>query len=186
MPITRFLSGLLIASVVWAAAQPRGKSDAQAERIVNKKYAFSVIRPDRWYVFLGGDVPGFYNFPAEKMLPQGQLPPGGAALQMHVSAAGRPFEAGELSRWAESVAAARHGANAKQQSIDGPESQQGLKLTFDQLPLGVPGDTLLTVLLAWQARGTIFGAELTYIKGDPHAEQYERVLIELMRSFRPQ
>jgi len=183
MPTTSFLSGFLILGVVCAGGQGRDGADTKTERIVSKKYKFSVVRPDKWYVFLGADTPSFYNYGAEKAPADGSVPPGGANIWMHASAS-QPPEQGELSRWAGKIVAADHGSNAREQSIQGPGST-GLEVTFEQLPLGTPGDTLGTVVLAWRPRNSICGAELTYHKGDPHAAEYERVLFEVMRSFRP-
>lgn len=183
MPITRLLSALLLWGLLCAGAQERGRTDTKTERIANNKYGFSVVRPHKWYVFVGADTPSFHNYRAEDAPSNGDIPAGGADIWMHASAASDPPEQGELSRWAGKIVSARHGSDARERSIQAPGST-GLEVTFNQLPLGTPGDTLRIVVLAWRARNTIFGAELTYIKDDPQAAEYERVLVDVMRSFR--
>jgi hypothetical protein len=100
-----------------------------------------------------------------------------------MAAGGGPARQGELSRWAAKIVAARHGTAVQEHSVDGPPAQ-GLEVTFEQPPVGVPGVTLSTVLVAWRLSEIVFGAELTYIKGDPHSADYERTLLGVVRSFR--
>jgi hypothetical protein len=47
------------------------------------------------------------------------------------------------------------------------------------------GQTLRYVVIFWEYKGRLFGVELSFVQGDPNGSQYERVLIEVMRSFRP-
>ena len=184
MPVGKLLSSLLIVSIVGSAVSPRPQSSLHGKRVINKKYKFSISRPEGWYVFLDAEVPGFYNFPADKMLPQGEFPPGGAAIQMYADRIDPAFEAGGIAHWAGSIAEKVHGANVKEESIEAP-GEKGLQVTFERLPLGKPMVTKHFELLVWQTQGTMYGALLEYAKDDPRAEKYKEALFELMRSFRP-
>jgi hypothetical protein len=178
MSVITYLSFLLVASALSRADQPISRPPAQRV-IANQKYHFTVIRPDRWYAYLGAELPVFYNFGADQMLPQWHYPPGGASIQMYVAAVGT----NDLAHWAASIVNRENGSNAAERSIEGP-SGNGLRVAFEDLPLATTMETTSFVLVAWQARGVFFGAELKYRKGDPKAADYEPVLLDLMRSFR--
>jgi len=171
------LRGLFLAATFAVAAQPRAEAQNRLKPIVVQNYGIAIARPKGWYVFGGGELPAFYNFPAENMLPQGELPPRGAAIRMLVD---RDPD-GDLSKWAEKAVIARRGVNAKKKSLSSAE----LLVSFDKPPLGDPGDSLCISILVRRVRGTVFAAELTYIKGDSHANQHLAVLRELMKSLRP-
>jgi hypothetical protein len=181
MPMIRRLSVLFSVSISFAAAQVGGATDTKTDRVVNEKYAFSVVRPNGWYAFLKADTPCFFNFRAEEAPSDGSLPPNGASICVRVELSGQ----GGLRQWAAKIVRARHGSDVQERPVQGPGSP-GIEITFAQLPLGTPDDTLRTVLVIWQTGGThYYGAELTYIKGDPHAAQYEGALEGLVRGFRP-
>jgi hypothetical protein len=182
MPLTKFLGGLLFVAVCAAGQIPRGKGTT-TERIVNRKYAFSVARPDRWYVLEQDIPPCFYTYTPDKVPPDGGLPLGGASICMSAEASSQSPQADELSKWAAKVVAARHESDARERPIQGPGSV-GLEVRFEHFPFAVHDDRLQFVLLVWRAGNTIFGTELTYIHGDKRGPWYEQSLFDLMRSFR--
>jgi hypothetical protein len=78
-----------LVSTVLLSAQPTGsKRSTRTDLIVSQKLGFSVVRPSDWFVSEGGDLPSFFNFPAEKAGPQGEFPPGGACIRILVQNVG--------------------------------------------------------------------------------------------------
>ncbi len=157
------------------------------DRIVNQRYAFSVMRPRGWFVFEGGDLPSFYNFRAEESLPQGELPRGGAEIRMMAKSIAADQPQDSLNVWVTSLVTRERGINLGERTNS--TSAKGLPpgvvtVEFDQPPLGQPGDFLHGVLVAWHGQRGFLCALLTFIKGDPKADDHRRSLVDLIRSFR--
>lgn len=187
LTVSACLLGLV--SLTVANAQPSGpQSRGQQERIVNQRYHFSVTFPKGWFVFEGGDLPSFYNFPEEKLLPQGNLPKGGASIIFLAQESGQTRRGEQtLPAWVEKRVRIEVGSSVQRKEFTGPtavEVSTALRVEFDQLPLGLIGKPLHSMIVAWQLGGELFGVELTYFKDDPHGSQYERVLLDIARSFK--
>jgi len=188
MQLGNVVFGLGIVCVAVLSGQTTSKGNTRPDRISSEKYGFSTVFPARWYV-LPGELPVFFSFPAEKMLPQGELPPGGASINMLVredTLAGADGD--RLSPWADHEIRVNDGVAIERKYVTGPavaKESQVLEVAFDQVGLGTPSQSLRFVIIFWQFRSKLFGAELCYIKGDPKGSQYERVLLDLVRSFRP-
>jgi hypothetical protein len=169
------------------SAQPQQlKSSARPERIFNQKHGFSVIRPRGWFLF-DGELPSFFNFPAERMLPQGEFPQGGAAiLMLATEETNRRDGDASLRAWADQRIQMHNGVGVEIGRTPGPPGigvSEAIQASFDQLALGQPGQSRHIVLVAWRLGQTLFGAELSFIKNDPHANQYQSIVRDLVRSF---
>jgi hypothetical protein len=184
MPVVRLLYGFLVLALVGALAQGHAPPKSNTDLIINKKYGFSVVRPRNWFVLLTGDTPVFFTYGPEAVPPDASVPPGGASIWLRAGSLGPLPAPTTLSAWAQKVVAEGHGSDAREHSIEGP-GVPGLQVVFLQLPLGSPGDVIKDVVLAWKWRNTIYGAQLTYHDGDPRSDEYEKALVELMRSFKP-
>jgi hypothetical protein len=179
--------GLLLAALVAASALGQAVQDSQSRQVVNRKYGFSLLGPKEWFVFEDADLPSFYSFRAEKMLPKGELPLGGAEIDLVASREQHAGEKDAMRKWALEAVARARGTNTQERPVPGPTAaaeSTALWIAYDQLPLGTPGETLHMVLVTWQTRTTFFGAQLRYWKGDRSGSKHERAVLDLMRSFR--
>jgi hypothetical protein len=188
--LSSFVCGVSLASgIVLCAQVATQKSDRRPSRIISEKNGFSVMFPRRWFVWQGGDAPVFFNFSAEKAPPQGRLPDGGASIIMHVADAIPQTQATDaLSSWAERLIRANSGNNVERRYGSGPPVagvSRALQLSFDQPGFGDGESPTRFVIILWELSGKLFAAELSYYKGDPRAPQHERVLFDVVRSFRP-
>jgi hypothetical protein len=190
MQVIRSLLCLGLASAAALGAQEaQPRSSDRPERIISDKYRFSVALPRGWYVVGDEDPPLFFNFPAERMLPQGELPTGGASISIRVEGGERQNAGNEpMSTWADHEAEAVHGINVAKSFIDGPPvtgASRALYVVFSEPALGEPGQSLGIVIVLWRFGEGLFAAELSYISGDPKGKLYGQTLIEVARSFRP-
>lgn len=144
--------------------------------------------PPKWFVYDGGDVPAFFNFRPEESV-QGELPPGGASICMLVAGDEKGLQSDSaFSRWAEQRVRSHHGANVERTSANGPvatEASPALRVSFDSSALSPDLPSLRYVIVFWQYKGRFFGVELSFVKDDPNASRYKKVMLEVMRSFRP-
>ncbi|MGD0618984.1 MAG: hypothetical protein ABSB67_15135 [Bryobacteraceae bacterium] len=91
---------------------------------------------------------------------------------------------------AEQEAAINDGTSFSLKYIQGPvRASSALLVSFDQPGLGRVGKAPLAslhfVTVYWEYGGQPFGAELSSYKADPKGGDYERVLLELVSSFKP-
>ena len=157
-------------------------------RVASEKHKFSVLLPTGWFYYLGGDLPSFYNFTPGKSI-QGHIPSGGASIVViRNEALSGNNNVDQLSAWADERIKRRHGINSTRTLTEGPKDaseRQALYVSFDQPAFSQSDEPLRFVIALWRFRDFLLGAELSYIKGDPKAIEYERLLHVLTMSFRP-
>lgn len=165
------------------AANPN--SDKRPSRIVSAKNRYSVMFPRGWLVWELGDDPVFYNFRPQDSI-QGQLPEGGASILMleNPELSGRQQT---LSVWANQLVKSNSGANEEVRDLRNSlvkGAAQTVQLSFEQPELRIGELPTRFVVILWELKGKLFGAELSFYKGDPKAPAHERVLLDIVRSFR--
>lgn len=180
--------GLIMAAIVFGQIAP-STSSHRPERLVSKKYGFSVVFPRGWFVVGELDPPLCFNFPAERMLPQGELPSRGARISINVRerAEGVPT-ADRLSEWADHEIEVLHGINVSRSFVAGPPvegASRALYVLADQPAFGEPGQSHSVAMVLWHFERRDFVAELTFITDDDRGKRYQRTLLEMMRSFKP-
>ena len=185
--------GLLCALVLGCAAalgaqDIKQAAHSRADRSVNEKYGFSVVRRPKWFVYNGGEVPSFFNFRPEQSI-QGELPKAGASIVMVVAPAENEQERDDaLVLWADRRVRTHNGTDPERSAVAGPVvtgSSPAIRVAFSSIPLSADLPSLGYVLVFWRYRGRSFGLELSYRKDDPSPAHYESVLMEVMRSFTP-
>lgn len=177
--------GLFVCTAAHTAQAPGGGTDGRPTRIISKRYGFSVVFPRGWYVYEGAHLPLFFNYSAEKALPQGRLRPGMAEIDFMDCLILR--EVATVPSCSEHEVVVNIGATPERKEISGPAaigSPRALQFSYDQRQMGNM-DRLHYVTVYWEYRGRVLGAELSYRMGDPSGSQYERVLLEIVQSFRP-
>jgi hypothetical protein len=188
MQVTALLYYLGLACAVVPGGEVKSQASSRPDRIINEKHGFSVIFPKGWFMFDNGDVPAFYNFSPEKSI-QGNLPVGGASIELLVRDAEKEQQsANPLLAWADQEIGSEHGINVGRQDINGPTAirvSRALRVSFDRKALGTHAPSLHFVIILWQFKSRLFGAQLSYIKNDPKASQHERTLSQLVGSFKP-
>jgi hypothetical protein len=155
----------------------------QGARVIDKIHHFVVTAPSRWYSYEGGDVPCFFTFAAETS-DQGELPPDGASICMLVASNNEPQSEPTLSAWARHLVRQRHGTNVEWSNTNGPKSTESaaLWITFDSPAFAKELQPLRYVLVLWEYRGSMFGAELAYRQEDVNGKS---ILGDLVHSFTP-
>ena len=188
--MTNLLRGSLyvLFALKLACLSPLYSQNPSSKRIFSKDHGYSVVLPKRWYVYNGGDLPLFFNYRAEDALPQGQLPPGGAEIHLLLPAEWRQDNSvHSMSSWVAQEVRMHNGSHVKRNLIRGPAMsgrKRALQVSFDQLALGTPGQSLRLVAVFWQVKDRPFAAELSYVEGDSKGRQYQTVLLEMVRSFK--
>lgn len=188
MQLAALLCGLGLAFTMSSVAQVKSQADSRPNRITDDRHGFSVIFPQGWFMFDNGDVPAFYNFSPDKSI-QGNLPVGGASIEFLVRDSKKDLQStNPLWAWAEQQVEREHGIGVEHLAVRGPavaESLRALRVSFDRKALGTHAPALRFVIILWQFKSRLFGAQLSYIKNDPKASQYERTLSQLVNSFKP-
>jgi len=177
--------GLLAGAAAQTVRTPHGRTEERHSRVTSKKYGFSIVFPRGWYVYEGAHLPLFFNYPEEKALPQGRLRLGMAEIDF-VDCYIRG-EVATVPSCSEHELDVNTGATPERKEIGGPVaigSPRALQFSYDQRQLG-DMDRLHYVTVYWGYRGSVLGAELSYRMGDPNGSQYERILTEIVQSFRP-
>jgi hypothetical protein len=93
-----------------------------------------------------------------------------------------------LSLWADREIRTQRGVNVEKKAVPGPETPEAspaLQVSFDQPPLGKVGPVIHMIVILWQFRDRLIGAELSFEKDDPNASRDAGALGEIVRSFRP-
>ena len=181
-------TSVFVLVVVALQAQNRSQRPEQPDRFVSKKYGFSVEIPHGWYAATGGDTPFYFNFPPEKALGQGNLPDGGATLNIvpQDELPGRRHSA-SIAEWiAEDT---RQGKKLSTGKVDVPATTEitEAKLASWNLPTFSPDDEAQhETSIYFTFRGRRFSIHLIYLLSDPAASKYEELLINVLRSIRPE
>jgi hypothetical protein len=182
-PLTACIAVLCItAAVLLSAEDSAHQARKRPLRIVNDKYEFGVTCPSKWFVFLGGELPVFFNFRAEKAGIQGRFPPGGASIRLLV----RQDRVESLAEWAEREIDAQNGIDARRSDIAGPpdSGSRALRVVFDEPVLSPQLEPMHFGDVFWRSNDRSFGAELSYYEKDSKGRRYEGVLMEVVQSFR--
>lgn len=179
---------MLAALVIAVHAQSHSQPSEQANRFVSKKYGFSVEIPRGWYAATGGDTPFYFNFPPAKALGQGNLPDGGATLNIvpQDELPGRRHNA-PITEWiAEDT---RQSNRLSISKIEAPASSEvtEAKLASWNLPTFSPDDEAQhETSIYFNFRERRFAIHLIYLLSDPAGPKYEALLISVFRSIRPE
>lgn len=190
MPLKTLLIGLTLL-VSGSGQSPRTTSrrtDGRPNLVASTEYGFSVAVPSGWFVFKNKGLPVLITYPPEEALPQWQLPPGGAMIEMLLCPAGgvHPRDP-TLYSCEEHQFAVEHAAVTGGERDPGPPalgSSMALLGLGEQVPLGTPSQTLRLITAFWRYGDKVFGVQLSYIAGDPD-RHYKQILLDVMRSFRP-
>ena len=122
------------------------------------------------------------------MLPQGDLPVGGASISILVNECpSHETSVDPLSVCADRRVKVFHGMNIERSTIMGPTSIPGsraLRLSLDLPLLGEPAQRIHTTLIFWRSEGNVIDIELSYIEGDRNSRKHEQAAYEIFRSFK--
>jgi hypothetical protein len=177
-----------VCTATLGAQDSKEAAHSRAGRIVNETYGFSVVRPPKWFVYDGGEVPSFFNFRPEKSI-QGELPQGGASIVMVVAPAENERQVeNALVLWAERRVRTHNGTDPKRSAVAGPAAtgpSPAIRVAFSSIPISADLPSLGYVMAFWRYHGQLFGLELSYRKDDPNQAHYESVMMQVMRSFTP-
>jgi hypothetical protein len=184
-----FLLALVL--LMCMAGQPAqtaaGHNNDEPNRIVAMHGGFSVTQPPGWFVEVGAELPLFFNYPPERSLPQSQVPPGGAETYLlNCKSVQREVELVYVSSCAYHQIRAYHAVNVLKRDMPAHTvgAAPAFQESFDDPVLGnFPRQHYVFVF--WESRKEVFEAELRHSLGDPNGEEYQRVLLMLLRSIPP-
>ena len=184
-----FISAWLITCALGQAPEVSSKKrPSEPQRVTSDKYRFSVALPRGWFVLKTGDLPVFISYPPEEALPQWQLPPGGAMIEMCLCPVGGAHPTGPTPySCTEHQFAVEHAAVIDMQEVPGPPALglvRAVLTSGEQVQLGTPSVKLHIITAFWRYGDQIFGAELSYTKRNLW-NQYKRTLLDVIQNFQP-
>ena len=163
------------------------------DRIVNRRYGFSIENPEGWRGARTAEgLPLYINFPwADLQARTGEniLPKGGAMIDFQ-SEDGMPEPNGSysLDDWADFDERGVPPEIITTRSFEMPTStgvDRAVAVSFDEPKYNPEAQRKHTFTIYWQIHKNRFATRLTYVVGDPKGKDYEKGLENLMLSIRP-
>lgn len=186
--------GLVLAVLILAVASDgkgRVEGGGSNRRFISDRYYFSLMCPPKWLISTVDDTPIYFSFTPSQAMDfnhQLKMPIGGAVISVTVAdrALGQPFNS--LDEWARRDYEGLAEDSPVIQVFEMPSEstvKKAIVSAYDSATFAVGETAERRVTVFWEFRGKYFAAHLMYRARDKKALSFERVLFDVVRSFKP-